>query len=258
MVLQRLQSLQRAGVQTLPRSRPDHDHAGRPAVAASVSVPPVAAPPAPVPALAAPALPEEAAEQPERRRLLAELRQEITACVACRELASTRTQTVFGSGNLQARLCFCGEAPGADEDRVGEPFVGRAGKLLTDMIERGMRLNRAEVYILNTIKCRPPGNRTPSSEEVGNCRHFFERQMELLQPEFLCCLGAVAAQAVLATTKSIGQLRGRFYDYRGVRVICTYHPAYLLRNPAAKKEAWKDLQLLMDAMGLTAGSSADS
>ena len=174
---------------------------------------------------------------------------EVAACQRCDELASTRTQTVFGVGNPQARLCFMGEAPGADEDRTGIPFVGRAGQLLTKIIE-ACTLTRDDVYILNTLKCRPPGNRNPLPEESSNCRGYLLRQLQLIEPEFICCLGAVAAQNLLDTTQSIGKLRGRFHDYRGIRVLCTYHPAYLLRNPAAKHDTWADMKLLMKEMGV--------
>jgi DNA polymerase len=164
-------------------------------------------------------------------------------------LAGQRTQTVFGVGNPNTRLCFLGEAPGADEDRLGEPFVGRAGQLLDRIIE-ACTLKRDEVYILNVLKCRPPGNRAPLPDEVANCRRFFERQLEILQPEFLCCLGATAAQSLLQTTRSLGQLRGKLHDYRGIRVVVTYHPAYLLRYPEAKRATWEDMKLLMQEMGL--------
>jgi len=188
--------------------------------------------------------------QQQRLQELQVIQQEVANCTRCPELAATRTQTVFGVGNPAARLCFFGEAPGADEDRLGEPFVGRAGRLLDDIITKGMGLRREDVYILNVLKCHPPGNRNPSPEEAGNCFQFFERQLAAIQPEFLCCLGAVAAMNLLQTTESIGRLRGRFHDYRGIRVIATYHPAYLLRNPPAKKEVWKDIQLLMKEMGI--------
>jgi len=181
---------------------------------------------------------------------LAQVAAEVATCSACAELAETRTQTVFGVGNPDARLAFLGEAPGADEDRQGEPFVGRAGKLLTDMIEKGMRLRRDEVYILNILRCRPPGNRNPLPAEADACRGFLDRQLEIIRPEFICCLGAVAAQNLLDTTTPIGQLRGRVHDYFGMKVVCTYHPAYLLRNPSAKGKTWEDLQLLMREMGL--------
>jgi len=226
-VVQRLESLQRAGV----------THVGKiPAVEAEA---PLASE---TPASEAPAGDKAAA--------LAVVAQEVAACSRCAELARTRTQTVFGAGNPHARLVFLGEAPGADEDRQGEPFVGRAGKLLTDMIEKGMKLRRADVYILNVLRCRPPGNRNPAPVEAASCRQFLDRQLAVIEPEFICCLGAVAAQNLLQTTTSIGRLRGHFHDYHGIKVLCTYHPAYLLRNPAAKRPTWEDLQLLMEAMGL--------
>lgn len=179
---------------------------------------------------------------------------EVAACTLCHELASTRTQTVFGVGDPRARLCFLGEAPGADEDRQGEPFVGRAGKLLTDVIEKGMKLQRSDVYILNILKCRPPGNRNPSPDEAANCRGFLDRQLAIIQPEFICCLGAVAAHSLLDTTTPIGRMRGQFYDYGSIRVMCTYHPAYLLRNPSAKQQTWDDIQMLMREMGTATAS----
>jgi DNA polymerase len=178
------------------------------------------------------------------------LQAEVAGCTRCKELADTRTQTVFGVGSADARLVFLGEAPGADEDAQGEPFVGRAGQLLTDMITKGMKLAREDVYILNVLKCRPPGNRNPNPNEVINCKGFLEKQLEIIQPEFICCLGSVAAKALLNTEQSIGRLRKKWHEYRGIPVICTYHPAYLLRNPAAKRDVWEDLQLLMMRMGL--------
>jgi DNA polymerase len=177
------------------------------------------------------------------------VRLEVTACTRCRELASTRTHTVFGVGHPNARLCFLGEAPGADEDRRGEPFVGRAGQLLDRIIE-ACTLRREDVYILNILKCRPPGNRNPAPDEAANCRGFLDRQLALIRPEFLCCLGAVAARNLLATEESIGKLRGRVFDYHGISVVCTYHPAYLLRNPSAKRDTWEDMQMLMKLMGV--------
>jgi uracil-DNA glycosylase family 4 len=142
-----------------------------------------------------------------------------------------------------------GEAPGADEDASGLPFVGRAGQLLTKIIQ-ACTLAREDVYILNVLKCRPPGNRTPAPQEVTNCRGFFERQLALLRPEFICCMGTSAAQALLETDQPIGRLRGRWFEYSGARVLCTYHPSYLLRNPAAKRDVWEDMKLLMAAMGI--------
>ena len=182
-------------------------------------------------------------------RSLAILRQEVADCTRCVELAGTRTQTVFGSGPADARLCFVGEAPGADEDAAGEPFVGRAGQLLTKIIE-ACTLKREEVYILNVLKCRPPGNRTPLPDEVANCRGFFERQLAAIAPEFICCLGTTAAQTLLQTTEPIGVLRRRWFTFGSARVICTYHPSYLLRTPAAKRDVWEDMQMLMREMCL--------
>lgn len=176
------------------------------------------------------------------------LQEEVAHCTLCDELATTRTQTVFGVGNPQARLCFLGEAPGADEDRLGEPFVGRAGQLLNKILE-ACSLSRDEVYILNVLKCRPPKNRNPTPEESNNCRRFLDRQLELIDPEYICCLGAVAAQNLLDTTEAIGRLRGKVHQYRGISVVCTYHPAYLLRNPSAKKHTWDDMKVLMRELG---------
>lgn len=176
------------------------------------------------------------------------LRNEVAHCARCTELPAKRTRTVFGVGHLQPRLCFLGEAPGEDEDRQGEPFVGRAGQLLNKIIE-ACTWQRQDVYILNVLKCRPPNNRNPLPEEVANCRSYFERQLDLLQPEFICCLGAVAAHALLRTTRSVGQLRGRFHDFRGAKVLVTYHPSYLLRAPEMKKETWEDMKRLMQEMG---------
>jgi DNA polymerase len=185
----------------------------------------------------------------ERTAALARVCREVAACQQCSELASTRTQTVFGVGNPLARLVFLGEAPGADEDRQGEPFVGRAGQLLNKIIE-ACTLRRENVYILNILKCRPPGNRNPAPAEAANCRDFLERQLAISQPEFICCLGAVAAQNLLDTTVAIGQLRGRFHRFGDAQVMATYHPAYLLRNPAAKHATWDDMRMLMKAMGI--------
>lgn len=180
---------------------------------------------------------------------LEEIRREVSVCTKCRELACTRTQTVFGVGNPQARLCFLGEAPGADEDRQGEPFVGRAGQLLNKIIE-ACTLRREDVYILNILKCRPPGNRNPEPQEAANCRPFLDRQLAIIQPEYICCLGAVAARNLLQTETAIGKLRGQVLQYQGAKVVCTYHPAYLLRNPAAKRDTWEDMQMLMKLMGI--------
>lgn len=186
----------------------------------------------------------------QRTRELELIRGEVAACQACGELAESRTQTVFGVGNPAARLCFLGEAPGADEDAQGEPFVGRAGQLLTKMIE-AMTLSRDDVYILNILKCRPPGNRNPADEEADNCRPFLERQLAVIRPEYICCLGAVAAKNLLRTKVSVGKLRGKIHPHGESKVVVTYHPAYLLRNPNAKKAAWDDLKILIKELDLT-------
>jgi DNA polymerase len=164
-------------------------------------------------------------------------------------LAATRTQTVFGVGNPSARLVFIGEAPGADEDRQGQPFVGRAGQLLTKIIE-ACRLKREDVFIANVLKCRPPENRTPAPGEVANCREYLDRQLAIIRPDYICCLGGVAAKCLLGTDVPIGRLRGKFHMYEGISVMCTYHPAYLLRNPAAKREVWDDMKQLMAKLGI--------
>ncbi len=180
---------------------------------------------------------------------LRELQQRVSTCTRCPVLVQSRTQTVFGVGNPDARLCFVGEAPGADEDRLGEPFVGRAGQLLNKMIE-AMGLRRSDVYICNVIKCRPPQNRTPDLTEVRNCADFLDEQLNIIQPEFICALGSVAAKRLLGPATALSKARGRLFHYLGAKVIVTYHPAYLLRNPNAKRDAWADLQMLMREMGL--------
>jgi DNA polymerase len=185
----------------------------------------------------------------DRPNALTVLQTEVSACRCCPELVRNRKQTVFGVGNPQARLCFLGEAPGQEEDAKGEPFVGPAGQLL-DKIITASKLRREDVFILNTVKCRPPMNRTPFDSEVEQCWHFAHRQLEIIQPEFICCLGAVAAKSLLRTSRSIGQLRGSFHRYRGSQVVVTYHPAYLLRTPSAKKHVWEDMKMLMRAMGV--------
>ena len=177
------------------------------------------------------------------------LREEVAGCTRCSELASTRTQTVFGVGDPKARLCILGEAPGADEDKTGIPFVGRGGQLLTKIIE-ACRMTRDDVYILNMLKCRPPNNRNPLPNELANCRGYLERQLDLIKPEFICCFGAVAAQNLLGTTTPIGKLRGKVHAFRGIKVVCTYHPAFLLRSPSFKKETWEDMKFLMREMGV--------
>jgi uracil-DNA glycosylase family 4 len=245
---QRLESLADAGVNSLPKRRPRTRGA---TTTARDSADPTTAPPAAAGPLPLPAVPVAGATpgNGDPPRSLAILRQQVVDCTRCGELAATRTQTVFGVGPPDARLVFFGEAPGADEDASGEPFVGRAGQLLTKIIE-ACTLRRDDVYIMNVLKCRPPGNRQPLPAEVANCRPFFEGQFAVLCPEFICCLGTSAAQALLQTTEPIGKLRHRWFEYRGAQVICTYHPSYLLRNPAAKRDVWDDMKTLMEKMGI--------
>lgn len=187
-------------------------------------------------------------EMAERESNLLGIDQEVKACRQCSNIVDFRQQTVFGTGDLDAKVCFMGEAPGADEDRQGVPFVGRAGQLLTKIIQ-AMKLSREEVFILNALKCRPPQNRTPVPEEIQACRGFVQRQLDVIQPEYIVCLGAVAVRSLLQSDKSIGRLRGEFYKYRGAKVVVTYHPSYLLRNENAKRFVWEDMKMLMRDMG---------
>jgi DNA polymerase len=181
------------------------------------------------------------------------LRDAVAACRAC-TLCETRQQTVFGVGHPQARWMVIGEAPGAQEDAQGEPFVGAAGQLLDSML-RALGLSRAEdgdpakaVYIANTLKCRPPGNRNPSPDEMARCEPFLLRQIALLQPRIILAMGRFAVQALLRSSEPVGRLRGRVHRYQGVPLIVTYHPAYLLRNLADKAKAWDDLCLAADTL----------
>ncbi|MEW6261252.1 MAG: uracil-DNA glycosylase [Thermodesulfobacteriota bacterium] len=180
------------------------------------------------------------------RERLEDIRADIGECTRC-PLHLKRTNLVFGEGNPKAVLMFVGEGPGQDEDRTGRPFVGRSGQLLTKIIE-AMQLKREQVYIANVVKCRPPGNRTPLPEEIETCRPFLERQIQVIQPTFLCTLGAVATHALLRTKEPISRMRGRFQDYRGIRLMPTFHPSYLLQNPEKKRETWEDMKKLMAAM----------
>ncbi|QDS93286.1 Uracil DNA glycosylase superfamily protein [Roseimaritima multifibrata] len=172
----------------------------------------------------------------------------VAACVACAELAGTRKHTVFGEGNPDARVCFLSDVPKEEEDRSGRPFVGQPGELLTKMIE-ACKLRREDVYLMNSLKCRPPGNRHPRQDEIDRCRPYFTAQLDVVQPEYIVCMGLMAAQTLLQTKESVGQLRGRFHVYRTSKVLVTYHPEYLLRTPSAKRLAWEDLQRMMADMG---------
>lgn len=185
----------------------------------------------------------------DRIAVLEALAADVAACQRCPQLACSRRSTVFGEGSADAKICFFGEAPGQEEDATGRPFVGASGQLLTRMIE-ACTLKRENVYILNTLKCRPPNNRTPDPTERENCRPFFEEQLRVIRPDYIVCLGLVAAQTLLSTPLSVGRLRKQFYRYHGSKVVVTYHPSYLLRTPAAKAEAWADLKMLMADMGV--------
>jgi DNA polymerase len=178
------------------------------------------------------------------------IREFIGECTRCK-LSKGRTKIVFGTGSPKARLMFVGEGPGRDEDLSGEPFVGRAGKLLTDMI-KAMGLQREDVYIANIVKCRPPENRQPEHDEVETCSPFLMRQIDVIRPQVICTLGNTPTQTLLQTTQGISKFRGQWFDFRDTKLLPTYHPAYLLRNPAAKADVWKDLQKVMAVLGLQA------
>jgi uracil-DNA glycosylase family 4 len=237
-LLERLRQLQSAGVNWLPLGPP-----------LEITAP---TPPSNADAFAiAPEVPAGSGMTlAERRLALQTLADEIKSCTRCAELCSTRTQTVFADGNPAAELCFIGEAPGADEDAQGVPFVGAAGQLLNKIIA-AMGFKREEVYICNILKCRPPNNRTPLPNEASNCREFLEKQLALVQPKFIVALGGCAAMNLLQTNVPIGKLRGRFHDFKGIPVLATYHPAFLLphRSPSKKKDVWEDMKMLLTKMG---------
>ncbi len=221
-----------------------------PPVSASPPAPQLAAPtsiPSVAPATPAPRLPSPAlslfGEAPGRieGETLPQIQADLGECTRCK-LSRQRTHIVFGEGNPQARLVFVGEAPGADEDAQGRPFVGRAGQLLTKWIEGSLAMRRSDVYICNVIKCRPPGNRTPEKDEVDTCSPFLIRQLDAIRPKLICCLGAVALQEMLGKPVAISRLRGQFFDWRGMKLFATFHPAYLLRNPHADAEVQQDLR----------------
>jgi DNA polymerase len=189
-----------------------------------------------------------AAPLPAGDDLLGELQKIVTACVKCK-LAKTRTQVVYGVGNPNADLMFIGEAPGRDEDIQGEPFVGRAGQLLTDII-KAMQLTRDDVYIANVIKCRPPENRNPEPDELDECRPYIRQQVDLIKPKVIVTLGKFALQSLTEKSYGITATRGKWLEWNGIRVMPTYHPAYLLRTPGAKKEVWADMKLVMAELGI--------
>ena len=224
---------------TLPKPLRKHD------LQRLASAPPKPAP-LPVPTSPGPSL-FDAADKIVDDTLL-RIREDLGECTRCK-LHKHRHTIVFGDGNPNAQLVFVGEGPGADEDAQGLPFVGRAGKLLTQMIE-AMGLQRKDVYICNVVKCRPPENRTPEEDEVSTCSPYLLRQLDVISPKVIVCLGAVAAKTLLKTNRGISHFRGEWLDFRSSKLMATYHPAYLLRNPNAKPEVWKDLQKVMAILGL--------
>jgi uracil-DNA glycosylase len=196
---------------------------------------------------AAPRIREKASmfdERPSGKESLGAIQSDLNDCRRCK-LAPGRTNLVFGSGNPHAELMFVGEAPGADEDAQGLPFVGRAGQLLTRIIE-AIGMSRNDVYICNILKCRPPGNRNPEPDEIASCEQFLFRQIAVVNPRVVCALGAFGAQTLLKTTETIGRLRGRLIDFRDTKLMATFHPAYLLRNPIEKRKVWEDMQIVRD------------
>ena len=262
LLRQQLHSLAQFGVREIPAGNGDFEfqfHEAEPDPVAAVQQPVVAAnaavsksdvkKPTPAPISASTDTWGPATVHENRPAALDVINAEVRGCTQCEELCSARTQTVFGVGSPSARLVFVGEGPGADEDRLGEPFVGAAGKLLNKILAAS-KLQRDEVYILNTVKCRPPRNRNPTETELHNCWNYAQRQLEVIQPEFICCLGSVAAKTMLQTTQSLGRLRGKFHTWRGARLVVTYHPAYLLRNEGAKRHVWEDMQMLVKEMGI--------
>jgi uracil-DNA glycosylase family 4 len=193
-----------------------------------------------------PSAAEAGAPSPPVRGLDA-IREELGDCRRCK-LAGGRKNIVFGQGNPHAALMFVGEGPGADEDEKGLAFVGRAGQLLTDIIEKGLKIPRPEVFIANVIKCRPPQNRNPEPDEIVACQPFLEAQIDAIRPKVLVGLGKFAGQWLLKTAEPISRIRGRVGEYKGIKVMPTYHPAFLLRNPAAKKEVWEDMKVVLDLL----------
>ncbi len=192
---------------------------------------------------------QEFADAKKKHDALCSLAAIVAKCRRCNELATTRKQTVFGVGDPNARIMFIGEAPGADEDAQGEPFVGEAGQLLNKIVT-ACKLRREDIYICNVLRCRPPGNRNPLPQEASNCREFLDAQIRIVQPEYIICWGAVAAQNLLNETRPVGKLRRQFFTHNGAKVMCTYHPSYLLRNPSAKKEVWEDMKFFMLELGV--------
>ncbi len=251
---QRVDALRRAGLSYIDRSR-----WGEATLAQPETSPPLSEPTPPptdqVETIKEQMMPRRAEpnriEPADKLIQLEALRAEVSVCRKCKMLCETRTQTVFNDGTPHAELCFVGEAPGADEDATGVPFVGKAGQLLTKIIE-ACQLQRNEVYICNVLKCRPPNNRNPMPDEIANCRPYLDRQLDLLKPKMMVALGKFAAAHLLGETPDkvpITKLRGTIHDYRGIPFMITLHPAYLLRNPPAKRDVWEDMKEVMRRLG---------
>ena len=250
-VREHLSWLERGGVTGVPRPAPEPTQV----LAATKTAAPVAAPSAAatkiVAPVAAPVLDPRDSGRPVGAAGLQLVREELGDCQRCK-LADKRTNIVFGVGNPDAPLVFVGEAPGGDEDRTGEPFVGAAGQLLTKMII-AMGLSREEVYICNILKCRPPGNRNPEPDEIEQCEPFLKKQLAAIRPRMIVCLGKFATQCLLRSDAPISRLRGTWKTYEGIPLMPTFHPAFLLRNPSAKREVWEDMKQVMgelDRLGI--------
>lgn len=237
-----LSSLAAAGVRRMPRGVAPPAEQAPPARRSATTGGDPALPPELVGTPGTPGTPRSTAD-PEAA--LAAVAAEVAQCTRC-ELCKTRTLTVPGEGNPRPSIVFVGEGPGADEDRTGRPFVGRAGQLLDDIITKGMKRQRADVFIANVVKCRPPGNRDPTPRESSACRPFLERQLEILAPSAICVLGNTAAHLLLDNDLPMSRMRGGTFQWRTIPVVPTYHPAYLLRNEAAKRPTWEDIQRLME------------
>jgi DNA polymerase len=222
-----VRALQLAGVEFVPRARPEDAPAFPPPSTESAE-------------------PEPAAASDSRRVALQQLAVEVEACNRCPALYATRARTVFGGGPTDPALCFVADAPW--DDSTAEPFRGDPAAVFDKMLA-GMKFGREEVYLTTAIKCRPPRNRPPTAEECANCSGHLDRELDLVRPRFVCCLGVTAAQAVLRTTAGIQALRGKIHDHDGAKVVCTFHPAYLAKNESAKRDCWDDLKLLLTAMG---------
>jgi uracil-DNA glycosylase len=262
-----VESLQEGGVTGLPRAsargpgETEHAAHGKPPAALRAPEPPSPRPPSPAasrprpplqpivtPAVAAQAGDLFLSPTVQTVQTLEELRAEIGDCRRCK-LCQGRTKIVFGVGNPRAELVFVGEGPGRDEDLKGEPFVGRAGQLLTEIITKGMKLRREDVYIANVVKCRPPENRNPEPDEIAACEPFLVKQLDLIKPRIIVALGTFAAQTLLKTKTPISRLRGVWHTYQGIKLMPTLHPAYLLRNPNDKRLVWQDIQAVLREMG---------